>query len=213
MPLPAPEHSHLSFRGHLGSPTASPEEWQCGLNFDFFGDFPAPTLADVVTATTTMWAEPAMAFGPSCSLKEIRFSKVSATGAQEGPTTVVAAAAANGGSGNNHPWQDTLALTLVADGRGKGTKGRIYLPPQSYTVDVNTGLASDTAIQGMMPILKTWINALKTAMTGDLLIVGHAGITGPAGVKPVTSLRIGHVVDTMRSRRRSLAEAYVSIAL
>lgn len=213
MPLPAPAHLLVSLRGTLGTAGISPEQWQCGLRFTV-GSSPSDVqkLAAVEAAQTWI-TETAMRFTPETHLTELRFHDIAATGAQIGATGVTPAAASGAGTAAAHPWQDTIVLTLVCDGRGKGTKGRIFMPPQGFTVDTTTGLVPDNEVTPMLSPCAAFLGQLETAVSGQLVVIGHAGVTGPASANEVHRIRIGHVCDTMRSRRRSLVESYVQMEL
>lgn len=110
-----------------------------------------------------------------------------------------------------HPWQCSMVTTLVAGTRGKGRFGRIYLPPMSYNMQndglMNSGIHAEllTAVHGLLDNLsnKPGIDA------GWGLRV--AGSTGSGTLREVTEVRLGHVPDTQRRRRRSLEESYASV--
>lgn len=114
------------------------------------------------------------------------------------------------GTTNKHPWQVTNVVTLVAGTRGKGRFGRIYLPPQCFTM-TNDGLVLDGALTVMLTGIKTLLTDLSDKPGIDVgFSLRVAGQTGGGTLREVDSIRLGRVADTQRRRRRSLAEAYHS---
>lgn len=209
MPLAAPAHLLVSFRGDLGASGVSPEHWQIGLRF-LVGSAPSDVQKTAgATAAKSFITTAANGFTTSTALTEVRYSMIGADGAQVGATGVEPVTDAVGISSSGTPWQATTVVTLVTDGRGKGTKGRVYLPPQSFLVSPSTGLLADADVTQIVSSAIAFFGQMETAVSGDLVVIGHAGTTGPASANPVTRVRVGHVVDTMRSRRRSLTETYL----
>jgi hypothetical protein len=139
---------------------------------------------------------------------------VGSAGLQLGDTEVTTVTPTPGGGGNSPllPPQCSVVVSLLSGtNRGKGVRGRIFLPSPSVTLEadftMNTSDQSD--ISGAVTQLLNAINARKT--TGDgVVIIGHTG-TGTSRI--VTRTRVGQVVDTHRSRRRQLPELYVEQAL
>jgi hypothetical protein len=121
----------------------------------------------------------------------------------------VAAPVAGYVNAGTHPWQVSMVMTLVAGTRGKGRFGRIYLPPQGFSID-NSGLVSSSELSGMFNTTKTLLTALsnRPGLDTDFKLV-VAGRTGTGTLRPVTQVKMGRVADTQRRRRRSLDEAYL----
>lgn len=106
------------------------------------------------------------------------------------------------------PPQIALAISLVTNrARGRGSRGRFYLPTPSVALESN-GRLSATAAQRNADASLAFINDLNT-IVGDGWRVGVASDVGSGVFVPVTAVRVGRVYDTIRSRRRSLAEDYV----
>lgn len=110
------------------------------------------------------------------------------------------------------PAQCTVALSMKTEiRRGPGRDGRIY-PPVSGEVDKANGtdLVPDQKMEGF----KDFIEGLNLVGLRDLsndfyVIVASTG--GKSGVPlnaKVTSVRVGNVIDTMRSRRNAFKEFY-----
>lgn len=105
--------------------------------------------------------------------------------------------------------QASLAVSLTTTlSRGLASKGRIYLPT-SAPISAD-GRTSDAYINGMLPPTKTMFLALNSTNTGKVVV--YSGVRGQT-TQQVTGLRVGHVVDTQRRRRRNLLEDYLFMPL
>jgi hypothetical protein len=117
--------------------------------------------------------------------------------------TVEGASATNGVT---YPPQVSLVTTLDTGVPGASGRGRIHLPGPRFTlasfrITENDALATAAAV-------KDFITAVETDLAAQVSV---ASSTGP--VRAVTALRVGRVLDTMRSRREDVLEAYVGVAL
>jgi hypothetical protein len=124
------------------------------------------------------------------------------------PATSTGAAVSGTSATNGHPWQCSMVMTLVAGARGKGRFGRIYLPPQGFTI-LSDGTVTLVQRDAMFASTKTLLENLSNAPGPDSgfgLVV--AGRTGGGTLRDVTEVRMGAVCDTQRRRRRSLGENY-----
>lgn len=107
------------------------------------------------------------------------------------------------------PAQLTVVASLrTAIERGRGAKGRMYLPTTSTTIGLGADgrMAASTALNHSASI-----NALITALNTRYTLIGRVGVASNAGTgrfEHVTRVATGRVVDTMRSRRSSLVEDY-----
>jgi hypothetical protein len=108
------------------------------------------------------------------------------------------------------PWPGQCALavsflTSKPGARGRASKGRIYLPPLRLAVGSTGHLgAPTTVVQGIVNLLAA-LNAIST--------MGQAAVFSKVGVGdhyPIQNVRAGQVVDTIRRRRRQLAENYTA---
>lgn len=112
------------------------------------------------------------------------------------------------GAGSVLP-QQTLCISLkTALVRGRGHAGRIYPPPQGYTVGAD-GRNITSNVTGAVTAHKAFFEALVTAVGGRLVVVSDLAGT----FQPVTSIAVGRVVDTQRKRRNHLAEEYQTASI
>lgn len=217
-----PEHYRITFIGALGvSAVPATETWSNTLNYRPVsvpvGEMSQGT-ADAVAAAALADAQGfygSALFADDVWLTEARAYCIGTGGHASGPIGYAVANPAQAGtgsvSGRYLPNQVSWTLSLVADGRGKGKFGRIYLPCPVAAVAKDgrvTGTVTEQALNNMGSYLQTLDASLGTAFGNDveLIIVGSTGTAGTA--RPVRELRLGRVLDTQRRRRRSLDEAY-----
>ena len=120
-----------------------------------------------------------------------------ATAADAGSTTV-----------GSLPNQCAVVVSKVTGFAGSRNRGRMFLPPVANDKLTASGRLGSTTLTSLSNGITAWNNSL----IGD-------GFT-PVLVSPsqsanlvITTLRIGDVVDTMRSRRNALAETYTNISV
>jgi hypothetical protein len=204
----------------LGDAWASTEQWQFGVNCRHLSGVP-PTnaglqaLADgLATPTNSFFSQSVMKISPGARLTGIKAALVDTTGHYPAtsipgiytyPTPITGTATTNGIP------QATLACTLISDiPRGRASKGRFYMPPISPNLGAD-GRMLATDVDQIEGYAKIWLNAIiADANVVAILVMSGLG-AGTTGV--VTSIGVGRVVDTMRSRRRSLLEARTPLTL
>jgi hypothetical protein len=116
------------------------------------------------------------------------------------------------GSANYAPYQVADVVSLVAEGRGKGKFGRVYLPGINAGVD-GTGLRPPAQPDALLTPFRNMLKSMDSALAqseavGQDVSLCVAGTTGGGTLRPVAEVRWGHVPDTQRRRRRKLVEAY-----
>jgi hypothetical protein len=114
---------------------------------------------------------------------------------------------------NLYPAQLSTVVSLhTARERGRGSKGRVYLPPGNGAIVSSDGRLSATSAASIATGFKTLVTSLNTRYT----LIGRVGVASNAGAgrfEHVTELAVGRVPDTMRSRRSKLQEDYQSVAV
>lgn len=115
---------------------------------------------------------------------------------------------ATGSGSTGHAAQVALAVSLKAGNRPNGTpiRGRFYLPRPGATAAPN-GFLTTTAQGQIGAAMRELLDELDT-FTPALTPVVWSRTLG--NTTNITELRIGRVVDTIRSRRAQLAEQYGS---
>ena len=116
-----------------------------------------------------------------------------------------------GGAGGGPAPQIAYAVSLATDAqRGRASRGRFYLPVPVATVGP-TGQISTTA--------QTSISVAATNLLQDIndaLVPWRLGVVSNLGAgaqRYVTGARYGRVLDTIRSRRTSIAEEYTDTVI
>lgn len=112
------------------------------------------------------------------------------------------------GAGNSvdHPPQISLAVTLNTDARrGLASRGRFYLPGPSVPLDQNGQIPLATA-NVIRDRAVAMLDAINRAVPGYQVVI--ASDVGQGAFRRVESVRVGRVLDTIRSRRNKFAESY-----
>lgn len=111
------------------------------------------------------------------------------------------------GSGNPAP-QVALAISLMTDRlRGRAHAGRFYLPVPTVALGEDGRLTVPQATN-YATATTTLLNDINATIPSGW-DVGVASDIGTGRFETVRRVRVGRVLDTIRSRRRSLDEAYV----
>lgn len=183
------------------------ESWSCSLHI---GSTPGVNLAaSTFSAALTAWmARASSNLSGSAKLDFIKFNQINpVTGRYSLPTSeelvqndlaVGTVPAAFG--------QLSLAVsTRTALARGRGHAGRFYPPIGDVAIDTITGLTNGTVVADVGTSAATLLRDINTSLagTGQLVVFSKVG----QSVETITGVRVGRVMDTMRSRRRSLVEA------
>lgn len=150
-----------------------------------------------------------------CYLTHVKFNRIGLTGHYEDAVSRerTFAPIAGGVSGNNHPNQVALVVTLTtAVTRGPANKGRLYTPLPAVGVGTD-GLISAGDADNLKDRYRSLIEDLSDVVglddwtTPNVCIMSRK--SGAPNCRRVTGLRIGRALDTQRRRRRSLNETYV----
>jgi len=164
----------------------------------------------MVNAFQALIQDTSMSFLAAVHTREIRAYHIGANGKILDTPVIEVIPSPNTGqaSGLAVPWQNSLAITFKAGALGKGRFGRIYLPPQNYSMTPQGTVAAESATNygtGVSSFLAAIQLGVRTQWPDARLVV--AGKTGPLGtIRRVEELRVGKVVDTQRRRRRSIPE-------
>jgi hypothetical protein len=146
----------------------------------------------------------------------VKFALINELGAYASDPYIVNVVDAPGGGGNNQVSepQRALAVSLLTDRRGPTGKGRFYLPMVNHSIDGNSllaNLAEITATQAALVDLVNNVNnlsGLDQALNNPDVAVVVASSKGYN--TEVTKVRVGRVIDTIRSRRTSVLENYLA---
>lgn len=197
-------HTRLTMAGTLGPVTAPVEAFSMNLSL---GKSDAPTQAQADESwnrCSTWFSNAAAQISPQAQLRSVKLSLIGTDGKVVGNPTVHVGVTPGGLTDRIYPPQVTLAVSLGTGLRGATHRGRVYLPMNLFQLnpDFTIFTADHDAIEGQFV---TFLRSLNVQFPGaaGLVIASSKGFN-----TPVTTVRLGRVADTMRSRRRSLKEAY-----
>lgn len=211
-----PSHTRITFSGVFGNLDAPAEIWAVRLNA---GDMPAGTnLATVAGSARGQFGVRVLPLMPSyVRLTRTRVSQhLEGTGltVNNGPGGYAQADdfttyAGTGSSSTVLPLQTAICVSLGTDRAGPTGKGRIFLPSPSgaLTGDFNYSTSVQAAVLNAVGLLIEDLNAV--ALPGNIA-PGVSVVSSKGYLSRVTSVRVGAVPDTMRSRRSARLEGYVS---
>lgn len=207
-------HKLLTIHGRIWSSQATAEYWSMGIRFQPISTVTVDQAQANAchTAVAAWWADATN--GPfiwsAHNYTGVKLAPIGVDGkyppgeqAYEGPAVTTAG---TGATAQVWPGQCATAVTLISakpGGRGRASKGRIYLPPLSSTIGSDGRITAATATR-----LSTGIANLLGALN-DITDLGGAAVFSSVGSGdhyPVVSVRTGTVVDTIRRRRRQMAE-------
>lgn len=105
------------------------------------------------------------------------------------------------------PPQIALAVTLLTDSeRGTASRGRFFVPLPARQPSSLGRLAESDAL-AYANAAAVMVNSINAAMDPYRVVI--ASDSGTGRFRTVTGVRVGRVLDTIRSRRRSFIEAPV----
>jgi hypothetical protein len=197
-------HARMTFSGVLGTLALPYERWSVRLNLSNGGTPSTPTLA-MATEGAAAWATHMLnTHGSWCRLTEVKLANIGADGLYTGSPVIAAVDHAGTSGAAPNPPQIAMAVSLGTTLRGPRGRGRFYIPAPAAAVEVNTGLiptANQTFVQGKVVAFLNALNAIS--QQGNVVIASSFGFS-----TPVTTVRVGRALDTIRSRRTSVVEGY-----
>lgn len=186
-------------------------------------DIPAPdaaTLEAISEDVAAWWTLGEASGGPgfinAARLTSIKLNRINAAGHYTEAETnewTYPSPIPGTSSGTLAPQLSVAATLRTAIPRGRGSKGRMFLPPTSRIV----ALGSD----GRMSVANaaaqaTSVKNLITSLNATYTLIGRVGVASNVGLgrfEHVTEVSVGRVVDTIRSRRSALEEDYQSVTV
>ena len=175
------------------------------------GNEPAPdeVPAGVVSAIQTFWRWPSL-ISKFAQIDTIKLNEIGLDGRYVNPETVleeIVGGIVGVADSVIYPPQVAIVVSLdTAIRRGRAHAGRFYLPLPGPVLSAS-GVLAAAEQEKYVDAATTMIEGLNNAL--QPWQVGVVSDIGPGAQQRVTHVRVGRVFDTMRSRRRSLDEAYV----
>jgi hypothetical protein len=208
--MPYVPHTRVTFGGSLGTGLFQ-EQWVCGLSLGGEGTDATLTLPvqaeldAVATAIKNYVAYSGSGIGGVAVLLFVKFAVIDATGHYAGDPVLINVAATQGGSaGASHPFQISRVISLDTGRRGPTGRGRFFAPAAVGAID-SEGLSTVDQAQTAAFSAADMIKNVNNAVSGAARVV----VASSKGYNTtVSSVRVGRVLDTVRSRRTSLQERY-----
>jgi hypothetical protein len=210
--MPYVPHVRVTMSGTLGSATDG-EAFACGFQFggeglDAVVALPVPAQLDAVSAACQLWFSRATSsIWNTAKLTQVKFAVIGADGRYAGDPYISTFLTVSGASSSNtHPFQVSRVITLDSARRGPTGRGRFYSPVPTGSVDADGTQQGAVALEAAGSA-RTMLNDVNAALTGAARVV----VASSKGYNStVTSVRVGRVLDTVRSRRTSLSEGYTA---
>lgn len=221
-----PEHWLFSFGGII---VGENEIWSNNVRFAVpeggtsllvdEGDMLEDLMSDLQAQFSTSAASTGLGYSQSVGLQWGKFNRIGPDGKYADQTNTRVLDLANPvfgvGSAIGGLPQAALAISWGTDrARGPGSRGRIYVPMPAVTVaaaDARIPTATcATLATNWANLLEKWNDWAGAPDPTEMIacVVSNVG----SGVKePIRTVRVGNVVDTMRSRRNALREEYVTV--
>lgn len=216
--MPFKPHIRCTAIGSLG--TASLEQFSYSLNIGSV-DMPLPGLGpntaffdDIAEDFRQFHGSIGAGIHAAATLKEVKFASINALGKyNEDPYVVNVVDTQGGGQGGAlRPPQVALAVSLMTARRGASGRGRFYIPLPSMNLSVaDLTIAADQAdlVQASAAAL---VNNINNAPGIDVLGLQVIVASTKGFNTEVTGVRVGRVMDTIRSRRNAIPEGYRSVS-
>jgi len=179
------------------------------------GDAQPPTTVPValVNAVQAFHAASPPAVSNVAGIEQIKLNEIGLDGKYTKPTSVYHefGSPVLGASSTYMPAQVALAITLTTPlKRGRAHSGRFYVPVPGI-LPINTGAWNTANQNACVTNVKTFLNAVNTILDPyKLCVMSNVGV---GTFQIVTGVKIGGVLDTIRSRRAKIPENYVSSPL
>lgn len=213
--MPYPQtHILATVGGDISASTPNSSDiWQTSVRLAGGGgtEQPPNSVAELLFEAAADWfADTRNGFAPYCRLT---FAKVALVGpdgryvgtAEPGRFDGTPVVGPGLGQGFQQAPQISVVGTLLTNvRRGLASKGRMYLPPTSYSANSSTGRLNLAAAQGIATSLGLFLGAINSDVgAGQVSVMSKQGA---GAYRPVIGVEVGTVFDTHRSRRNRLQE-------
>ncbi len=207
-------HFRLSARGVLvtndAAKTPTGEEFSYRLNLSrALGGPPVEDLVDDMAADLSAFhARVTTGINSRNVLTEVKLAKIGPLGLYDGDAALREVNVPGGANAVFHPPQVSLAVSLLTGVRGPSRRGRIFLPGPAFQLTADYLISEPDAL-GCANSAAQLLRDLNNAAGVDPFNSPKVTIASTKGFNTdVTAVRVGRVLDTIRSRRTSLPERY-----
>ena len=170
---------------------------------------------DIAADIRSFHIAPAALISPAAVLEEVKFAHIGADGRYTRDPVVVDVVNAPGVGGgypaDKHPFvipQSALVVSLGTARRGRTGRGRFYLPMPTVELEAGTLTMPVVARDNVEARVAQMLNDINNQPGVDALGLRVVVASSKGYNTVVDDVRVGRVIDTVRSRRRSLVEAY-----
>jgi len=212
---------HLWVMGGHSDPTGTgawDEVWQCGIRGlpSFTGGMDEVGYMTAMAANVNgWWTDPAKGCSPLSRLEYMKFNQIGPDGRYTDPThphTFDYATPHTGAGTSSYPDFCSLAYSWRTGRlRGPGSNGRIYVP-NAWPFTAGEAIVQPTAQNDAAAAAVALLVQIRGAYTGSTFEPCVASKVD-GSVTPITSVRVGRVIDVQRRRRDKVAESYVTLGL
>lgn len=215
--MPYAPHDRLTMTGRLGK-TEQLERFSMTINLQGVGlagvaNRYQQAVNDIGADCAAWFARPGTNICDEAVLEEVKVAPIGPDGLYTGDPVFWEQMPGAGVKGGLQvvpmPFQVSWAISLGTDRRGPTGRGRFFQPLPAAAIERATGGVPTAAQTGCRASAVTFLEALNNSPGPDgpgsirVVVASSKGYNSP-----VTSVRVGRVLDTIRSRRRSLDESY-----
>jgi len=169
---------------------------------------PATVPQGVIDAVQTFWQGAPPIISQNARLVTLKLNEIGTDGKYVSPITVLYdfPSVVPGTGGSTPTPQTSLAVTLTTPIlRGRAHAGRFYLPLPAAEAQ-SDGVLSPTAAVDASQAASQLVESINAAVTGfDVAVESNLG---SGTFQFVTGVKVGRVLDTIRSRRSAFDEDY-----
>lgn len=209
-------HIRMTMLGTFGPADGSApraESFSYGVNIGDAVGFQDPVddgnLADDYAADAVAFhGRPGSWISAQAVLQVVKFARIGPDGRYTDDPRIVEVNQAGGGGALRFPFQVALAVSLNTARRGATGRGRFFLPAPTCNLAANTGQFSLAETQQIAASVGQFLNDVNNRPGIDQLAQVAVVASSKGYNSAVTSVRVGTVADTIRSRRTSLNETY-----
>lgn len=214
--MPYATHVRMTMSGRFGDTSPGYEHFSFGISYAASAGLSSAQITAMTTDTTDFFSNADNLVSVHAHLESIKFATIGVDGHYVDTPVVVPVAVAGGADDVVHPPQiawcvsiDQAPVAGVALTPAARKRGRFYLPMPVHHIDPATGeLLTTTAPATCAAAVAAWIESLNTDGGGAVVVASSID-----GNHPVTRVRVGRALDTIRSRRRDLDEHYAAVAI
>lgn len=211
--MPYAQHLRITASGVFGTGPLGGEQWSWRLNLSdpVASEDPVDDQdqADDIAADVAAFHGRAGSWiSANARLLEVKCARIGVDGKYLDDPRIVTMDQAGGGGALVYPYQVALAVSLGTERRGATGRGRFYLPGPTIPFAVNTGQVSAIPAQEVRDSVVQLVQDINDQPGLDGVAPRVVIASSKGYNSDVTTVRVGRVLDTIRSRRTSVDEAY-----